>query len=92
MAGDDGYFGTADDRLGMSGTSAVSRIASIVIKGVVTGTEESSDHFGIVAGEIGKCSVAGARLPLTRGASNDLEGVQLGSSGDVTLRELTSTL
>lgn len=58
-------FGNADDTVIAGGT--ISRIASIVIAGGVTGTAANGDHFGFVAQTIGKARIGGAALPLTAG-------------------------
>lgn len=78
------FFGTALDAK-MSGAGvkdsldangAVSRIASIVIKGSVFGTATTNDAitFAIAAQNLGLLKVGGTRIPLQSGASNDLFG------------------
>jgi hypothetical protein len=63
------------------------RVASIVIRSA-TGTEGGTDHFGIVAEEIAALKFGGTKLTLTSGPRNDLAGIPLGSSGDMTVREV----
>jgi hypothetical protein len=87
-AGDDGYFGTDDDALIAGGTSLVSRIASILIKGTASGTEAGDDHFGFVAAHIDAFKAAGTKQTLSRGAGNDLADLLVGASGDLTVREI----
>jgi len=86
-AGSDGLFGTEDDALIPGGNLVVARIASIAIKNVAAGTEAAGDRFGFVAQEIAAFKVAGIKLPLNPGASND-PGGPVGSTGDVHAREV----
>ena len=58
------------------------------LKGMAGGTDVSGDHFGFVAEEIGSFQVGGRKLSLTRGARNDLAGMVLGSTEDVTVRKI----
>ena len=89
-AGADGFFGNADDVLLAGGNEIVAKIASITIRGAVLGTDgNSTDHFGIVAEELGKVRSAGVSLPLSVGPRNDLGGFALGGTDDVRARELT---
>ena len=53
-------------------TRIVSRIASVVIKGNATGSATAGDHFGIVAQEVGKLSIAGETIALNKDAKDDL--------------------
>jgi hypothetical protein len=85
--GTDGMFGTDDDLLIPGGNQIIARIASIVIRGA-TGTEGGTDHFGVVAEEIAAFKSSGTKLTLTSGPRNDLAGMPLGSSGDMTVREV----
>ena len=88
-AGADGFFGNADDTLLTGGNEVVAKIASILIKGAVSGTPaNATDHFGIVAEELGKLKAAGASLPLSLGPRNDLDGFALGGTDDVRAREV----
>src|SRR5260370_9836038 len=61
MAGADGLFGTADDAIIPGGSPGIiARINSITINGQVSGTPaavNSTDHFGIVAEEIGSLRI-----------------------------------
>jgi len=50
----------------------VSRIASVVIKGNATGSATAGDHFGIVAQEVGKLSIAGDKIALNKDAKDDI--------------------
>lgn len=56
----DGY-GNADDTLIDGGSDKIiSRIASVIIGGTVSGTAEEGDHFGFVAEKLGKIKVKGS--------------------------------
>jgi len=87
-AGIDGLFGTDDDQAIQGGGSLVAKIASVVIKGEVSGTAAEGDHFGFVAQEIGSFQVSGAKLGLTEGAANDLVAFGVGTTGDTIVREI----
>lgn len=87
-AGADGMFGTDDDSRIAGPGSTVARIASIVIAGKANGTAEAGDHFGFVAKGIGFLKVDGVKFSLIPGASNDLAGQPVGSSGDLRAREV----
>ncbi len=71
-------------------SSTLSSIASIKIGGTVAGTpdgDNSTDHFGFVAQQIGALSVNGVGIALTPGPSND--NIPLGTTGDFNLHEVT---
>jgi hypothetical protein len=89
-AGEDNDFGTEDDAPipKIKNTPLVSRIASIVISGEVAGTESEGDYFGFVAKQIDAFQSAGTNLALASGPGNDLVGLTIGSTRDVTLREI----
>jgi len=53
-------------------TRIVARIASVVIKGNAIGTAAAGDHFGIVAQEVGKLSIAGANIELNKASKDDI--------------------
>ena len=85
--GSDGVFGTSDDRLiaaAHPGTN-VSKIARIVIGGIVEGSSATGDHFGFVAQEIGSFSSNGNALALSNASGQTFE---LGANGDTTVREV----
>jgi hypothetical protein len=86
----DGY-GNADDALitARDFPNLHSRIGSIVIGGEVMGTTAAGDHFGFTAESVGALSIAGTVIPLLAGPHNDNES--LGSTGDVSVRELPLT-
>ena len=84
----DWNFGTDDDALISRDHPIVAKIASILIKGSATGTENSIDHFGFIAEQIAAFKVADVRLKLSAGPRNDLAGLPVGSSDDMTLREV----
>jgi hypothetical protein len=58
-------FGDVDDAVIEGGT--ISKIASIVIEGNVTGTADTGDQFGFVAQTIASVKIAGASQRLTSG-------------------------
>jgi len=91
--GTDSKFGTADDSLiSLNEINAlVSRIGILEIVGTVAGTADNTDHFGIVAEQIGKVIVGGTKLSLTPGASNDTVGIALGTDSDFFVREVLDT-
>jgi hypothetical protein len=63
-ATDDG-FGRNDQPIGGDTTPrTIAKIASIVIKGAVTGSALEGDHFGIVAQQIGKLRIGGENIAL----------------------------
>lgn len=72
--GTDTFYGTNDDTLiaeAGENPAIASKIASIVIKGQVSGQFGSDTPFGFVAQQIGAFKVGGVGVPLTVGASND---------------------
>lgn len=82
MSGDfsgmgDNQFGTSDDTpIFPFRSDAVSRIASVVIKGNIIPSTEFSGHNGIVAGQIDFVKVNGTAVKLTKG----LDVIELGGS------------
>ncbi len=82
-AGADERFGTDDDALLPQATSLSAKIASVLIKGTVTGTPAEGDGFGFVAREIGAFKIGSVKFPLQAGPGND--SVAIGN--DVRLRE-----
>jgi hypothetical protein len=64
------------------------KIAAVIIKGEVFGTNLLGDHFGIVAEEIGKLKISGTSQPLARGPANDATPILLGATSDVAAREV----
>ncbi len=84
-----GVFGNGDDVFINAGPAGViASIASITIKGRAVGSQETGDHFGIVAEQIGTVTVGGVKLSLTPGKSNDLAGIKLGTTPDFIIREV----
>ena len=83
--GNDGLFGTGDDKgISVAAASLVARIASITIGGEVNGTASAGDHFGFVANAFGGVKINGSKLPFTIA----LDAIEVGTSGDVTVREI----
>lgn len=64
-------FGVGDSLQLVGNTSLVARIASITIKGAVSGSVTSADHFGFVAEMIGKLKIGTKSFTLNAGVSND---------------------
>ncbi|MDB6174102.1 MAG: hypothetical protein JWL59_3413 [Chthoniobacteraceae bacterium] len=87
-AGADGVFGTGDDASISKDTPIVSKIASVVIKGDARGTDGGSDHFGFVSEQIRAFRLSGRREALHAGPGNDLAGLRLGLTNDLTAREV----
>ena len=81
------FFGDADDeRIALTGTNE-SRIAGVVIKGLVVGTAGAGDHFGFVAKEISSFKSLGFTAPLTSDLNPDV--IELFTpTADVTIREV----
>jgi hypothetical protein len=83
-AGQDGFFGTADDLiptpgLGYSPWDGLNSLAKIQIDGRVSGTPESGDHFAITAHYIESARVSGVNL----GVRFIPTAYQLAPTGDV---------
>lgn len=75
-------FGDASDAAIPTGSpSAIARIASISIGGVISGTTGGTDHFGFVSQAIGSFSIGGIKIPLTAAPST----LDLGATGDVSV-------
>jgi hypothetical protein len=64
-------FGVGDTLQTAGNTALIARIASITIKGNVTGSFSPGDCFGFVAQQIDKLIIAGRTAPLTTGPGND---------------------
>jgi hypothetical protein len=65
-------FGQNDIVISGDTTPAISKIASVVIKGIASGTAAAGDHYGITAQQIGKVSIGGELVPLTENADDIL--------------------
>jgi hypothetical protein len=63
-----------------------SRIASVTIGGQMMGTIGFSDHFGIVAENVGAVRIGGTLLGLAAGKSND--DFLVGLAGDLRVNEV----
>lgn len=85
-AGNDGFFGTSDDVVISGGVSStVATIASITIKGQISGTPgTSTDAFGIVAEQIGLFTNGVTKFPFVTATKDDFA---VGATGDVHVRE-----
>ncbi|HZJ16262.1 MAG TPA: hypothetical protein VFD27_14500 [Chthoniobacteraceae bacterium] len=78
------FFGTADFKMAGPGVKdsldangAISKIASVIIKGSVFGTAGTNDlpTFAIVAQRLGALTLGGTTIPLNSCASNDPIGL-----------------
>jgi hypothetical protein len=64
----------------------VAQIASVVIKGNAIGSTRAGDHFGIVAQEVGKLTIAGETIPLSK---DDKDNILLDeTNGDFRIVEM----
>jgi hypothetical protein len=96
--GPDHVFGTADDFAPAAGggvtnnTSINSMIGNVTIKGQAMGTVGGTDHFGIVAQQIGTLKVGTVTYPAIppTGDSAKTKDVPLGSTGDFTEHTVTT--
>ena len=86
VASDFSHFGDGNDHIISAIANSTSKIASITIGGVVTGTLGIGDHFGFEAHTIGSFKAAAVVMPLTAG----LNLVQLvdATTTDVAIREI----
>jgi hypothetical protein len=78
-------FGDNSDQIFETHTAAiVSSIASIQIRGAVSGTSGGTDQFGFVAGSIGALTIGKAKTALH---SNSQDSIGIAVTGDVLVRE-----
>lgn len=82
-----GVFGDTDDQVIPTDPKPkyLSSISSIIVAGVIEGTESATDRFGIVAERIGMVKVGDTKLMLGK---KTVDEVQLGTLGDYVLREV----
>lgn len=81
-------FGTSFDHPMTSGQPhSFSRIGPVVIGGQVLGTPGGGNSHGIEAQEVASLTVAGTKVRLTAGRSNDTTAIPLGATGDMVVRE-----
>jgi hypothetical protein len=82
-------FGRNDMRIGAPADDPtpkiVSRIASLVIKGIAEGSEDDDDAFGITAQKISSVKINGVKIVLDKLTADDRE---LGTKGDLRLVEV----
>jgi hypothetical protein len=83
-------FGVGDTLQTVDDTALIARIASISIRGQVIGSVAAGDHFGFVAEEIGRMTIAGRPVALTPGAGNDTTGIAIPFTNDVAILEVAS--
>lgn len=88
----DGFGNANDAKLAGPGVTdnaaIISRIGSIAINGQALGTVGGTDQFGFVGEQIVSLKIGAVSLPLTPGPANDLAGIPLGTTGDLTVREV----
>jgi hypothetical protein len=81
-------FGQNDTVIaGDSTPSVLSTIASIVIKGTASGSAAPGDHFGLTAQRIGKLSIDGNPIPLSKDAVDNI--LLDGTNNDFRVVEVT---
>jgi hypothetical protein len=68
----DGFGRTTPSSRATAHRPVVSTIASVVIKGTASGSTAPGDHFGITSQRIGKVSIGGTKIPLSKDAPDDL--------------------
>ena len=84
LATDFNHFGNGNDST-IAGGTGLAKIASIVIGGIVVGTEAAGDHFAFEAHTLGSFKATGFTAPFTTG--NDV--IPLSPlTADVTIREV----
>jgi hypothetical protein len=81
----DGFFDTADD------TRTAGTIAGITIGGKVNGTAAAGDHFAFIATQIKALSIAGKKITLQAGPTNDDLVPSTVTTGDFRVVELGPT-
>lgn len=88
VAGGDVLFGTADDTKTNEALldNLFSKIGSVTIKGYAMGTVAGSDHFGIVAEQIGTVKIGGRSVVLA--PDTDTVGLSIGATFDLRIREV----
>lgn len=80
------HFAAAGDTMIAAGQSkALARIASIVIKGTVSGTPVAGDHFGFAAQDIGALQIGATKFALKKNAADT---IALGVTNDFSRREI----
>jgi hypothetical protein len=85
--GDDNVnFGDANDHVINNVANSIARIASIRIKGLVSGSATAGDHFGFVSHQIGSFKSLGFTAPLS--PSTDTAIALSLVTGDVTIQEV----
>jgi len=84
-----GVFGDGDDQVPTDDPKPefLSSIGTIIVSGIVSGTEGGTDQYGILAERIGTVQIGGTVLPLGKKTLDDL---QLGTTGDYRLQEFSS--
>jgi hypothetical protein len=80
-------FGRNDEPIAGDTTPGIlARIASIVIKGTATGSTAEGDHYGITAQQVGKLSINGEKVTLSK---DDKDNILLDqANGDFRLVEV----
>jgi hypothetical protein len=81
-------FGVGDTLQAVGDTGLIARIASIAIKGSVSGSLPVGDNFGFVAQQIDKLKIGARTFTLTPGASSPADNILLPFTDDVHLLEV----
>jgi hypothetical protein len=81
-------FGVGDALQTFGDTALIARIASITIKGEVSGSLAADDNFGFVAQQIDKLKIGGRTFTLTPGPSSPADNFLLPFTDDVHLLEV----
>jgi len=80
-------FGNSNDQVAPHATSLLPTVNSIVIEGTIQG-DNSSSHYGFVAGKIGSFRAGSVNVPLLAGDSNDLRDI---GASNVSIHEVGGT-
>jgi hypothetical protein len=85
-AGGDGYYGTADDS--DLNPAVTARIAKLIVRGTVAGTNLAGDSYGILANQFGSVKIGPVLYLPTDPQLSFATGIELAVTGDYKLRTL----
>ena len=80
-------FGVGDALQATGNTALIARIASITIRGDVSGSRAAGDNFGFVAEQIDKLRIGSRTITLVPGPSNPADNFLISLTDDVHLLE-----
>lgn len=83
-----GFGTTGDSVINNANDAILSKIASVLIKGVIFGSTAMNDHFGFTAQQIGSVKALGFTAALTTGPAADAPIELSPLTADVTIREV----